>query len=69
MATYKEIADDIRGRYGKVMKPCWIADVKEKNGIRLKPAKRQSESGNRKHPCPDRYRKWIEESLQRFGMI
>lgn len=69
MASYKEIVKDIRERHGRVMKPCWIADVKEANGIQLRHGKRLTENGLRKHPCPDRYRLWIEESLRRFGMI
>lgn len=33
MATYREIQDDIRSKEGLVVKTCWIAHVKELNGL------------------------------------
>jgi hypothetical protein len=38
MATIEEIQDYVRTRYGFVPKSCWIADVKEQNGLPVRPA-------------------------------
>jgi hypothetical protein len=34
MGTYKEIQEDIHKRYGRTVKTCWIAHVKELNGLK-----------------------------------
>ena len=38
MATYKQIQDDIRSIHIVVVKSCWIAHVKELNGLQLRQA-------------------------------
>jgi len=69
MATYQEVQDDIRNRYGRTMKTCWIAHVKELNGLAPRMSANRISSQNRKHPCPDRWRPIIEESMRRVGML
>ena len=69
MATYTEIQSDIKDRFGKSIKTCWIADVKELNGLKPKPSVNRLSLKIRKHPCPDNYRKMIEDSMRKFRMI
>jgi len=38
MATYAEISDFVKKRYGKTVKTCWIAHAKEKCGLKPKKA-------------------------------
>jgi len=33
MATYRQIADDVKARTGKTVKTCWIAHVKSLHGL------------------------------------
>ncbi|GJK85990.1 hypothetical protein AF41_02066 [Citrobacter sp. MGH 55] len=33
MATYRQIADDVKSRTGKAVKTCWIAHVKSLHGL------------------------------------
>lgn len=65
MDTYDAVRDRIRERTGRVMQPCWIADVKERNGIRLRTVR----TGPRKHPCPPQWQSAIEEALRYFGVL
>ena len=67
MATYKDIIKDIKIRHGVTVKTCWIAHVKELNGIRTK--KTWNSANKRKHPCPAGKRILIEQSMKYFGMI
>jgi hypothetical protein len=68
MATYKQIQDDIKTRDRRMVKTCWIADVKELNGLTPKRApNRRTEA--RKYPCPAEVRPLIEASMRRFGML
>jgi hypothetical protein len=69
MATYKEIQDDIRRRYGRSIKSCWIAHVKELNGIAPRRSSNRIDPNRRMHPCPMAIRPIIEESMRRFRMI
>jgi hypothetical protein len=67
MATYQEIIEDIQKRHGVTVKKCWIAHVKELNGIKTK--KTWNRTNKRKHPCPAGKRIIIEQSLKNFGII
>lgn len=59
--TYKNIILEVRRRFGLSVKTCWIAHVKELNGL---PVRRSwNRDGARKHPCPSRCRKPIETVL------
>jgi hypothetical protein len=69
MATYKEIQADVRRNHSRNVKTCWIAHVKELNGLRPRPATNRFSSGQRKHPCPNWARPLIEDSMRRFGTI
>lgn len=51
MKTYRQIAQEVKLRFGFVPKPCWIADVKARSGFPVRRApNRQTDS--RKHSCP-----------------
>lgn len=65
MNTYKAVIDDIKQSHGRTMQPCWIADTKEKHGIKLC-SKRTTP---RKHPCPAKWSPVIESVLRKFEII
>ena len=69
MATYKQIQDDVRRWSGKHVKTCWIAHVKELNGLHPRQAPNRHTPHERQVPCPDVMRPLIEESMQRLGML
>ena len=69
MATYRQIQDDIRTRHSTVVKTCWIAHVKELNGLPVRQAPNRRSRDVREVPCPASMRPLIEESLHRFGML
>ena len=67
MATYPEIARDLKRRHRMNVRTSWIAHVKELNGLPLR--KTWNQTGPRKEPCPPSVRRVIEASMRRFGMI
>lgn len=69
MATYREIQEDIRSREGRVVKTCWIAHVKELNGLALRTAPNRRIAGERVYPCPPGMRLLIEASMRRLGVL
>ncbi len=69
MATYSQIQEDIRIRHSLSVKTCWIAHVKELNGLPLRPAANRIRPDARVAPCPESMRPIIEESMGRLGMI
>jgi hypothetical protein len=69
MPTYRDIQDDIRQRHGRTVKTCWIAHVKELNGLNPRMSPNRISPTTRKHPCPPRLRPIIEESMRRLGML
>lgn len=68
MATYKQIQLDIKKRYGKSVKTCWIAHVKELNGLNPRVAPNRISTKKREVPCPENIRPLIEESMRRLKM-
>lgn len=69
MATYREIQDDIRSREGRAVKTCWIAHVKELNGLPLRSASNRRSASERVYPCPPEMRLLIEASMRRLGVL
>jgi len=69
MATYKEIQEDIKNKHGRSVKSCWIAHVKELNGLQPKVAQNRLSKESRKFPCPPKIQPLIESSMRDFGMI
>jgi hypothetical protein len=69
MVTYKQIQDDIRTHHNRAVKNCWIAHVKELNGLAPRQAANRQSASRRLHPCPEGLRPLIEESMRRLGML
>jgi hypothetical protein len=69
MATYKQIQDYIKQYYGYCVKTCWIAHVKELNGLHLRGAPNRFSESKRKYPCPNNKRSIIENALKHYNMI
>lgn len=69
MATYQEIQQDIKKRYGRSVKTCWIAHVKELNGLHPRIAPNRRSKTKREVPCPTEIRPLIEASMRRLGML
>jgi hypothetical protein len=67
MATYEEIQDYVRERHGYTPKTCWIAHVKELNGLVVRKA--PNRAGARVYPCPPAHQAEITEALRHFGML
>jgi hypothetical protein len=63
MATYEQIAVWVRRTYGKSVKTCWIAHVKDIHG--LIPHREVP----RVEPCPPSKRPLIESAFRHFGML
>ena len=69
MATYKDIQQDVRDTHGRVVKTCWIAHVKELNGLAVRVAPNRQIPGIRVYPCPPDVRPLIEASMRRLGAL
>jgi hypothetical protein len=68
LATYEEIQEYIKIKYGFEPKTCWIADVKNQCGITMRTAwNRQGE--RRTNPCPTNKVAILKEALKHFKMI
>lgn len=67
MATYADVIRDVKNRQGITVKTCWIAHVKELNGIPTKKAPNRKDA--RICPCPHSKKNIIEQSMRRLGMI
>ncbi|VWD48235.1 hypothetical protein BCO18175_07407 [Burkholderia contaminans] len=65
MNTYQVVIDEIKKSHGKTMKPCWIADTKEKSGVAL----RTKRTEPRQITCPPKWRPVIEAVLRKLGLI
>ena len=69
MATYEEIAKRVKQDSGFVPKTCWIAHVKELNGLPVRRASNRKDPSIRLEPCPPDKRKSIEDAMRALGMI
>ena len=69
MASYAEIGEYVRRTDGRGVKPCWIAHVKELNGLNPRVAANRISPNVRQEPCPDWARPLIERAMRHFGMI
>lgn len=69
MATYLDIQNDVRARYGWVPQSCWIAHVRELNGLEPKRALNRKSPKVREKPCPAHKRDAIEDSMRLHGIL
>jgi len=69
MATYKDIEQYIRTKYGYVPKPCWIAHMKELCGLNPRMAYNRQSPNSRMYPCPIDKQADLIEAFRHFKMI
>ena len=69
MATYAELREYVRARYGRSVKTCWIAHMKELSGLPVRTSPNRMSPTRRKHPCPEWARPMIEDAMRHFGML
>jgi len=69
MATYKEIQNYVKQKYGFKPETCWIAHAKEKCGIPMRRAPNRIDPDKRVKPCPEDKFHAIKNALKHFGMI
>jgi hypothetical protein len=69
MATYEQIRADVQAKHGVYVQNCWIAHVKELNGLTSRPAPNRRSLDARVKPCPAEVRPIIEASMRCFKMI
>jgi len=69
VATYPDIQDYVRRKCGRTVKTCWIAHVKELNGLEVRRAPNRFQGEGRSNPCPDWARPLIEEALRHFKTL
>ena len=69
MATYKEIQDYVKNKYGYSVKTCWIAHMKEKCGLPRKNAHNRFDPAKRVNPCPKNKEDAIKSAFIYFNMI
>jgi hypothetical protein len=68
-ATYSEISECVKRQFGFVPKTCWIAHVKELNGLSPRTAYNRTNARVRQVPCPLDKREPIERCMRRLGVI
>lgn len=69
MTTYRQIQEYVKQQYHCTVKTCWIAHIKELNGLEVRVAPNRISKQVRKHPCPDDKRVLIEKALKHFGVL
>jgi hypothetical protein len=68
MATYTEIQNYVKRRFGFEPKTCWITHTKELNGLPTRQAWNRA-GKKRIVPCPQARRTAIEAALRHYRMI
>lgn len=69
MATYRQIADDVKSRTGKTVKTCCIAHVKSLHGLTRRISPNRIDPESRVYPCPEEWVAEIEQSLRNLGEL
>ena len=68
-ATYKQIQEYIKEKYGLIAHTSYIAEVKRKHGIKMINVRSNEDTLKKaKHPTPE-MTKAIEDALTHFGII
>jgi len=67
MATYKQIREYVKQKFGYTPKDCWIAHTKELSGLPVKRSHRRT--GERVYPCPEVKLGDIQDAFRHFRMI
>lgn len=69
MATYQNIVQYILKHHKKWVHTCWIAHVKEMNGLQPKRASNRFAGQKRQNPCPGWARPLIEDAFRHYDII
>ena len=69
MATYREIVKDVLINENRWVHTCWVAHVKEMNGLNPRRAPNRFPKATRVNPCPAWARPLIEKAMKRLGML
>lgn len=69
MATYKEIQQWIKQKYGYVPKSCWIAHVKELSSLNPRVANNRYDPAKREKPCPPHKIEHIKNAFRYYKLI
>lgn len=69
MASYEEIQQYVKQKYGFVPKTCLVAHAKEIFGIPVYKAPNRIESDLRVNPCPEDKLHAIKDAFRYFGMF
>lgn len=69
MATYQEILKEVLSKENRWVHTCWIAHVKEMNGLNRRKAPNRFPGKARANPCPEWARPLIEKAMKRFGVL
>ena len=67
MATYQRIQEAVKRSHQRSVKTCWIAHVKELNGLSPRRAPNRITPDRREQPCPDWARPLIEGAMRKLG--
>lgn len=67
--TYKKVQEYVKGQHGFSVKSCWIAHVKELNGVSMKQAPNRQSPKFRKYPCPEDKVTVLENAMRQLGLI
>lgn len=68
MATYQQINDFVMENHGYTVSTCWIAHIKERQGLPVRRSWNRQGNG-RENPCPATKQESITEALRYFRMI
>lgn len=69
MATYKQIQQYVKNKYGYLPKTCWIAHMKELCGLCPKVSPNRYSLASRTNPCPVEKQQDIKDAFRFFEMI
>lgn len=69
LATYKQIQEYVKQRYGYVPKLCWIVHMKEECGFKPKVSSNRYSGNVRMYPCPTEKQEDIKDSFRYFKML
>lgn len=67
VATYAQIAEGVKRQSGFTPKTCWIAHVKELDGLKPGVAPNRTRANVREVPCPPKKREAIERLSSAFA--
>ena len=69
MATYNQIKDWVKNKYGYAPATCYIAHVKEMSGLPTRKAWNRQNSAKRVKSCPPNKVEQIQEAFKYFRMM